>query len=74
MFSFLTKFINNNDYDKILDNLFIGNISASKSISDFDLIVNCTNEVPFTKGSKSCIRIPLNDTPKESHLLLIHKE
>ena len=49
MFSFLTKFINNNDYDKILDNLFIGNISASKSISDFDLIVNCTNEVPFTK-------------------------
>ena len=49
--------------------LFIGNISASKSISDFDLIVNCTNEVPFTKGSKSCIRIPLNDTPRESHLL-----
>ena len=34
MFSFLTKFINNNDYDKILDNLFIGNISASNSISD----------------------------------------
>ena len=69
MFSFLTKFINNNDYDKILDNLFIGNISASKCISDFDLIVNCTNEVPFTKGCKSGIRIPLNDTPAESHLL-----
>jgi len=61
-----------NNYDKIIETLYIGNINALKEYKKFDLIVNCTNEVPLPPNeiNKEYIRLPLNDTPQESDKLL----
>jgi len=64
-----------NSYDKIIETLYIGNINALRDYKKFDLIVNCTNEVPLPPNeiidkNKECIRLPLNDTPQESDKLL----
>lgn len=65
-----------NNYNEIIENLYIGNINALNDINKFDFIVNCTNEVPLpsfadaSTPAKECIRLPLNDSPDESDKLL----
>jgi predicted protein tyrosine phosphatase len=56
-----------NAFDQIIDNLYVGNIeSAEKYGNQFDLVVNCTKDIPFPSDCKKCIRIHVNDTPMES--------
>jgi protein-tyrosine phosphatase len=61
-----------NAYDKICDNLYLGNKDAALNTSQmFTLIVNCTKtEVDFPPNCTNCIRIPVDDTPDESDSLL----
>lgn len=62
----------NNPYDKIAENLYIGNRHALESYNQFELIVNCTKEtdVKFPPNCTKCVRIPIDDTPDESEHLL----
>jgi hypothetical protein len=54
-----------NDYDQIMPNLHIGNeTSGRKYGNQFQLVVNCTPDVPFHSECKDKIRIPVDDTPK----------
>lgn len=58
-----------NMYDEIVENLFVGSASALNKSENFSLIINCTTNV-FTKPSVKTIRIPIDDDPTESTLLL----
>ena len=51
-----------NNYDKIIENLFIGNKESVKEFHRFDLLVNCTREINY---SMPCIKIPVDDSPSE---------
>jgi len=68
--------INNEVYhpfNKILDNLYLGNKEAADKYGDkFQLVVNCTKDIPFPKHCKKAIRIPVNDAPEESSKLLYY--
>ena len=56
----------NQNYNEIVDNLFLGNKNAAESHSDrFSLIINCSKDIPFSKQCKQGIRIPINDDPGE---------
>jgi len=60
-----------NNYDQILPNLYIGNFRAPDYTSNFDVIVNCTRDIPFSNSSKiQYIRLPINDDPAETQNLL----
>jgi len=60
-----------NNYDQILPNLYIGNYHAPEYTSNFDVIVNCTRDLPFSNSSKiQYIRLPINDDPAETNNLL----
>jgi len=60
-----------NAYDKIGENLYLGNKDAIKTENFFTLIVNCTKtDVEFPPNCTNCIRIPVDDTPDESEHLL----
>lgn len=52
-------------YDKIVDNLYIGSASALEYENQFEMIVNCTQEIRFPKNSVKCYRIPILDDPYE---------
>ena len=43
-----------NNYDKIIENLFIGNRESVKEFQRFDLLVNCTREINY---SMPCIKM-----------------
>ena len=60
---------NTNDFDKIMDYLYIGNIDSLKFESTFSLIVNCTREIECVR-IKDCIQLPLRDDPGESDKML----
>jgi len=60
--------------DAVTEHIFIGGIESSKTRwKEFDLIVNCTRDIPFPKEDPrephhrhpECIRIAVNDTPDE---------
>jgi protein-tyrosine phosphatase len=60
-----------NNYNKIIEYLFIGNIQAAELYSDrFALVVNCSKDIPFSPKSRQKIRIPINDDPSETNTLL----
>jgi protein tyrosine/serine phosphatase len=61
-----------NAYDKITDNLYLGNSKALDSYKLFKFIVNCTKEkeVEFPQNCNNCFRISINDIPDESSHLL----
>jgi hypothetical protein len=62
---------NTENYSRISDNLYIGNIDSLKDDYKFDVIINCTKHIPFTTiPSIKSIRIPINDTPIENDNLL----
>ena len=66
MFSNIT-----NNYDQILPNLYIGNYHAPNYTSKFDVIVNCTRDIPFSISSKiQYIRLAIDDDPSETNNLL----
>ena len=59
-----------NDYDKILDRLYLGNYKSPELYGDkVSLIINCTKDLPLLPNIES-IRIPINDDPSESDNLL----
>jgi protein-tyrosine phosphatase len=61
----------NNNYNQILPNLYIGNYHAATYTSNFDVIVNCTRDIPFSNSSKiQYIRLAINDDPSETNTLL----
>lgn len=61
-----------NDYDEIVDNLFIGSIAALQSDDKFSTVVNCAegSMIEFPANCKNCIRIPIEDDPSECNNLL----
>jgi protein-tyrosine phosphatase len=62
-------------YAEITRNLYLGDREAVQYFDRNALIVNCTNEVPFPANCTNCIRIPVNDDPREcDHLLALLKE
>ena len=59
-----------NDLDQIVENLYVGNIESSQLYgNDFDLVVNCTPDIPKPTNCKKFIRIPIYDDPSESDKL-----
>ena len=59
------------DYNQIIDNLFIGNKNSLQFSNYFSLIVNCTKDIPFPSTYRNeKIRISVNDDPLESENLL----
>ena len=59
------------EYDKIIDNLYVGNKRVAELYNkDFDLIVNCTHDVPLPKEHNNCIRLSVKDDPAEADKLL----
>ena len=63
-----------NPYDEILPNLYVGGVKALDNRS-FDMIVNLIKQTPLSDKTipscKSFIRIPINDSPDDSDLLLL---
>lgn len=51
------------NYSQIIPNIYIGNIySALYNSKDFDVIVNCSKNLPFPKeNEKIKIRVPIDD-------------
>ncbi len=63
--------MNFNAYDKIGENLYLGNKDSINTKNFFTLIVNCTKtDVEFPPNCTNCIRISVDDTPDESERLL----
>ena len=57
-------FYNKNNINMVVNNLWIGNIKASKSksiINDMDIIINLSKDIPFLKKDKLNYRISVND-------------
>ena len=60
----------NSNFNEIIDRLFIGN-SRSTEEYEFDLVVNCTKDIPFpTTYSPHCVRIAIYDDPYESESMI----
>lgn len=61
-----------NPCDEIINNLFLGSANALQTKKDFTMIVNCTRntDIPFPKYCNNCIRVPIDDDPDHSNLLL----
>lgn len=57
---------------EIIENLFVGNMDDASSyrVGEYDVVVNCTKDLPFGDPTKRNIRVPINDDPFESHLYL----
>jgi hypothetical protein len=53
------------DNPEIINHLYFGNIVPSSS-SSFDLIVNCTHEIPFSYFCKERVRIPIDDNAMDA--------
>ena len=63
--------IYSNYFNETVPNLYIGNYHAAEYTSRFDVIVNCTRDIPFSNGSDiEYIRLPIHDDPSESKRLL----
>lgn len=61
----------NSAYNEIMENLYLGSKQALTFYENFQLIVNCTNEVGFPHGySGECIRIAVNDDPYECRKMI----
>lgn len=64
---------NVNPYDEILPNLYLGGVKALDNRS-FDMIVNLIKQTPLSDKTipncKTFIRLPINDSPDDSELLL----
>ena len=56
----INKLFNIDNTSKITNNLYIGNIISSLNTNNFDIIINCTKEIPFF-SNKINIRIPIDD-------------
>ncbi len=52
--------------NKVRDGLFVGSKHAATDVSDFNMIVNVTTDVPFADPNKVCIRVPVLDIGVES--------
>jgi enamine deaminase RidA (YjgF/YER057c/UK114 family) len=53
-------------YSSILDNLlYVGGKTGMHQDIKFDLIVNCTPNLPCPNYCKNCIRIPVNNSKKD---------
>jgi len=54
------------NFSQIIPGLYVGNEIAGRNSGDqFDLVVNCTPDVPFHPGCKKTVRIPIGDDPIE---------
>ena len=50
------------NYSEIIPNIYIGNIySALYNSDDFDVIVNCSKNLPFSNNNNIKIRVPIDD-------------
>lgn len=46
---------------QIIDNLFLGDASSSLNMTNIDLVINCTSDLPFHAVNAKHIRIPIED-------------
>lgn len=58
-----------NNYDEIIEHLYVGSASALNDIDRFRFIVNCTKDITI-KNPENTIRIPIHDDPCDSNLFL----
>ena len=64
------------DMNEIFPGLYIGNAQASSMFGQqFDLVVNCTKQLPFAarldpNEPGTCIRVPIDDHPSRNYEML----
>lgn len=56
----INKIFNTKNTSNIIHNLYIGNFISSFHIKNYDIIINCTKELPFF-SNKINVRIPIDD-------------
>jgi len=71
MFSFRQQQIRYDDMNEIFPNVFVGNHRAADAFgSQFDMVVNCTPNLPFADRKVSdpgiCVRISIDDHPSRN--------
>lgn len=56
-----------NVFDEIMEHLFVGGAEATKNDYGFSMVVNCTRntDITFPTECKHCIRIEIDDSPKD---------
>ena len=60
----------NNPCDNIVETLYVGNSNALSVGKPFDMVINCTNNIPFPVYTNcEFIRIPIDDIPEDSYKL-----
>jgi len=62
---------------EIFPNLWIGNISDAGNVEwiekNIDIVINCTNDIPFSVATKSNVRIPVEDDLTKSEISKLYK-
>ena len=53
----------------IFYNLYLGNLHDAYNITDVDMVVNCTPDLPFFAANAIKIRVPIVDLPSEQDKL-----
>ena len=62
--------------NEIFTNLWLGDIRDSRDsqfISKIDVIINCTNNIPYLDNSKECFRVGVEDNLKKNEIILLYK-
>jgi protein-tyrosine phosphatase len=56
-----------NVFDEITEHLFVGGAEAAKNDYGFSMVVNCTRntDITFPTECKHCVRIEIDDSPKD---------
>ena len=80
--NFINRLLKIDDFNKIDDNLYLGNCIAIKNNSDFikkygiQAIVNCTSDIPFPENfdKKNTLRISIEDSREDYNLKKIEDE
>jgi protein-tyrosine phosphatase len=66
---------NYNNYDMILNNLYLGNsVSAGKDTIDslgISLVINATQDIPFYSNNTYNVRVPVNDDLAPTSIVLM---
>jgi len=56
--------------DKIYNNIYVGDMSSPGLSDSFDLIVNCTKDIPKNSKGINELRVPVDDTPDDQNEML----
>ena len=59
---------------EIVERLYVGSARALSEAEKYDLVVNCTVNVPASEKYMKTIRVPVEDLPEENNAFLFHME